>query len=101
MATVDQSQQGQRDTRAGEFGLEEPSGWVERFGIDPDYRGRDLGTLLFKAVMAHFAKAGVTSVRTLVDQQDAGVAGFLSALGFEPSQLQALEMRVTNNGEQE
>ncbi len=83
------------DVRAGEFGLEEPSGWVERFGIDPDYRGRDLGTLLFKAVMAHFTKAGVTSVRTLVDQQDVGVAGFLTALGFEPSQLQALEMRVT------
>jgi hypothetical protein len=26
-----------------EFGLEEPSGWIERFGIDPDFRGRDLG----------------------------------------------------------
>ena len=24
------------DVRAGEFGLEEPSGWIERFGIDPD-----------------------------------------------------------------
>ncbi len=83
------------DVRAGEFGLEEPSGWVERFGIDPDYRGRDLGTLLFEAVLAHFREAGVTSVRTLVDQQDAGVAGFLSALGFEPSPLRALELRVT------
>jgi len=83
------------DVRAGEFGLEEPSGWVERFGIDPDYRGRDLGTLLFGAVIAHFRECGVTTVRTLVDQQDAGVAGFLSAVGFKPSPLQALEMRVT------
>ena len=31
------------DVRAGEFGLEEPSGWVERFGIDPDYRGTRYG----------------------------------------------------------
>ena len=23
------------DVRAGEFGLEQPSGWIERFGIDP------------------------------------------------------------------
>jgi ribosomal protein S18 acetylase RimI-like enzyme len=83
------------DVRAGEFGLEEPSGWVERFGIDPDFRGRDLGTLLFGALAAHFKEAGITTIRTLVDQQDAGVAGFLSALGFSPSTLQALEMRVT------
>jgi ribosomal protein S18 acetylase RimI-like enzyme len=83
------------DVRAGEFGLEEPSGWIERMGIDPDFRGRDLGKLLFDALMAHFAECGVTRVRTLVDDKDTGVAGFLAALGFEPSPLKALELRVT------
>ena len=82
------------DVRAGEFGLEEPSGWIERFGIDPDQRGRDLGRRMFDAIVAHFRDAGVTIVRTLVDQKDEGVGGFLRAMGFASSPLQALEMRV-------
>jgi len=82
------------DVRAGEFGLEEPSGWIERFGIDPDYRGRDLGRQMFEAMLRHFRASGATTVRTLVDGGDAGVAGFLGALGFEPSPLKALEMRI-------
>ena len=82
------------DLRAGEFGLEEPSGWVERFGIDPDFRGQDLGRRMFEAIRAHFAAGGATSVRTLVDTNDESVAGFLKALGFTPAPLQALEMRL-------
>ena len=82
------------DIRAGEFGLEQPSGWIERFGIDPDHRGRDLGKQMFEAITAHFRAAGVATVRTLVDGQDAPVTGFLKALGFAPSPLQALEIRL-------
>ena len=82
------------DVRAGEFGIEEPGGWIERFGIDPDYRGRDLGTRLFSAILAHFRERGATKVRTLVDRKDAGVTGFLTALGFTPSPLQALERHI-------
>lgn len=82
------------DVRAGEFGLEEPSGWVERFGIDPAHRGRDLGTQLFEAMCRHFRESGARVVRTMVDGRDAGVAGFLEAIGFKPSSLQALERRL-------
>ncbi len=82
------------DVRAGEFGLEEPGGWVERFGIDPDYRGRDLGRALFEAITTHFRARGVQSVRTLVDQNDAGITGFLGSIGFKPSALQALEIQL-------
>jgi ribosomal protein S18 acetylase RimI-like enzyme len=85
------------DVRAGEFGLEEPSGWIERFGIDPDYRGRDLGRQMFEAMLGHFRAGGATTVRTLVDEGDAGVAGFLGALGFAPSPLRALEMRIAKS----
>ena len=88
------------DLRAGEFGLEEPSGWIERFGIDPDHRGQDLGRRMFDAMVAHFRAGGARSVRTLVDRNDAGLAGFLGALGLIPSPLQALEMRLdTATGE--
>jgi ribosomal protein S18 acetylase RimI-like enzyme len=82
------------DVRAGEFGLEEPSGWVERFGIDPEHRGRDLGKQLFEAMCAHFQKTGARVVRTLVDGADPGVSGFLEAIGFKPSALKALERRL-------
>jgi ribosomal protein S18 acetylase RimI-like enzyme len=80
------------DLRAGEFGIEEPSGWIERFGVDPAHRGRDLGRQMFAAILAHFRDQGARSVRTLVDQGDADVTGFLTAMGFKPSPLQALEL---------
>jgi ribosomal protein S18 acetylase RimI-like enzyme len=82
------------DLRGGEFGLEERTGWVERFGIDPEHRGRDLGRHMFAAILAHMRAQGATSVRTLVDTKDVPVAGFLGALGFAPSTLQAMEIRL-------
>ncbi len=82
------------EVRTGEFGLEEPGGWIERFGIHPDFRGRDLGKLMFDAMRAHFAGQGATTIRTLVDRRDAGVSGFLKALGFAPSPLEALEVKL-------
>ena len=82
------------DLRAGEFGLEEPSGWIERFGIDPDHRGHDLGRRMFAAMVDHFRAGGARSVRTLADRNDAGITGFLRALGLTPSPLEALEMRL-------
>ena len=82
------------DVRAGEFGLEEPSGWIERFGIDPDFRGREIGRRLFEAILRHFRGCGAGAVRTLVDDRDAAVAGFLGALGFQPSSLKALELQI-------
>src|SRR5205085_10764189 len=87
------------DVRAGEFGIEEPSGWIERFGIDPEHRGRDLGKHMFREVVEHFRKSGAVTVRTLVDGKDTGVKGFLEALGFATSPLQALEIRLTRAGD--
>src|SRR5262249_2523641 len=88
------------DVRAGEFGIEEPSGWIERFGIDPDFRGRDLGRQLYAAVIASFRTRGASAVRTLVDERDAGLAGFLAALGFKPSPLRALMMTLPTSSQE-
>jgi ribosomal protein S18 acetylase RimI-like enzyme len=89
------------DVRAGEFGIEQPSGWIERFGIDPDFRGRDLGRQMFETIVKHFRSRGATAVRTMVDQRDQGVAGYLSAMGFRPSALQALEMPIADGTERQ
>ena len=80
------------DVREGEFGIEGRSGWIERFGIDPDHRGRDLGKQMFDAIRRHFVEQDARRIRTLVNRKDPGVAGFLDALGFTPSALEALEM---------
>ena len=79
------------EVRSGEFGIEDPAGWLERFGIHPDHRGRDLGRAMFDTMRRHFAEQGAVTIRTMADMDDPGVAGFLSAMGFAPSRLQALE----------
>ena len=82
------------DLRGGEFGLEETSGWIERFGVDPDYQGRSIGRRLFEAVIEHLKQQGAVTVRTLVDQKDSDLASFLRAVGFQNSPLTALELRL-------
>jgi ribosomal protein S18 acetylase RimI-like enzyme len=82
------------DVRGGEFGLEETSGWIERFGVDPGQRGKGVGRKLFEALSAYFKAAGATTIRTFVDNRQAENASFLKAVGFEPGNLTALEMRV-------
>ncbi len=80
---------------AGEFGIHRPGGWIGRFGIPPDFRGRDLGKQMFEAIVTHFRAEGATTVRTLVDGKETAVVGFLKALGFAPSALQALEISLS------
>jgi len=82
------------DVRGGEFGLEETTGWIERFGVDPDYQGRSIGRRLFEAVKSHMVRNEVVTIRTLVDKNDSDLAAFLRAVGFDNASLQALELRV-------
>jgi ribosomal protein S18 acetylase RimI-like enzyme len=78
------------DLRGGEFGLEETSGWIERFGVDPDYQGRSLGRRLFESVAGHLRDRGVATVRTLVHNEDLDLARFLRAVGFTDAPMTAL-----------
>ena len=76
------------EVRSGEFGLEEPTGWIEVLGVDPAYRGRAIGRHLAEAILVHFRQRGAHSVRTLVDEEKQGdIRHFFSALGFEPSTM--------------
>jgi ribosomal protein S18 acetylase RimI-like enzyme len=75
------------EIRSGEFGLEEPTGWIEIVGVDPAHRGRRIGHALAEAVLEHFRRSGATTVRTLVDEKMAELGRFFGSLGFEPSTL--------------
>lgn len=87
------------DVRGGEFGLEETTGWIERFGVDPDYQGRSIGRRLFDAVAEHMKSCGAVVLRTIVDQKDEELASFLRAVGFQNAPLTALELPMAGAAE--
>lgn len=75
------------EVRSGEFGLEEPTGWIEVLGVDPEIRGQAVGRRMAEAMLEHFRQQGALQVRTLVDEGMEELIRFFSALGFEPSTL--------------
>ena len=82
------------EVRSGEFGLEEPTGWVEVLWVDPTCRGRAVGRRMADAILEHFREKGARSVRTLVDGENEELCGFFSSLGFEPSSLRAFSRPI-------
>ncbi|MEM7587875.1 MAG: GNAT family N-acetyltransferase [Acidobacteriota bacterium] len=75
------------EIRSGEFGLAEPTGWIEVLGVDPDHQGSSIGRRLAENLLEHFKRRGAVTVRTLVDEAMPDIAGFFGSLGFEPATL--------------
>lgn len=82
------------DVRVGEFGIEEPSGWIEVIGIDPAQGGKGIGRALGEAILARYRERGVKSVRTMVDASMPDVERFFLALGFEADSLRPFVKRL-------
>ena len=82
------------EVRGGEFGLEEPTGWIEFFGVDPSTRERGIGRRLMDALLDRFRSRGAHVARTMVARSDGDIDGFIRAMGFVPAALTALERRL-------
>jgi len=82
------------EVRSGEFGLEEPTGWVEVLGVDPDLRGQAIGRRMADQMLTYFRKRGTTTVRTLVDETMVDISGFFHRLGFEPAPIRSFVMKL-------
>lgn len=83
------------EVRSGEFGLEEPTGWIEVLGVDPEVRGRAIGRRLADSMLDHFRAEGAESVRTLVDESTMeGIASFFAALGFHQTPLRSFVKKL-------
>lgn len=83
------------EVRSGEFGLEEPTGWIEVIGVDPDARGQAVGRGLGEALLEHFRASGAGVVRTLVDPSMSGLESYFTSLGFEPSPVRAFVKKLS------
>ena len=79
------------EVRGGEFGLDEPTGWIEFFGVDPDARGSGIARRLMEALLEHFRSRGARVTRTMVATRDAEIDAFFRAMGFKPAPLTAFE----------
>jgi ribosomal protein S18 acetylase RimI-like enzyme len=82
------------DVRSGEFGIEEKSGWIEVLGVDPDSSGRGVGRALAEEMLARYRKAGVATVRTMVDDSMPEVEAFFTRLGFAADTLRPFSKKL-------
>lgn len=82
------------EVRGGEFGLEEPTGWVEFFGVDASARDKGVGRSLIDALLAGFKSKGAHVARTMVRTQDTEIDAFLRRNGFAPAPVTALERKL-------
>ncbi len=82
------------EVRGGEFGLEEPTGWVEFFGVDPDARGAGVGRALMDTLASRFKGKGARVARTMVANADRDIDAFIRRMGFTPAPVTALEKRL-------
>ena len=82
------------EVRGGEFGLEEPTGWVEFFGVDPSAREKGVGRSLVEAVFTAFKQRGAHVARTMVRGEDREIDAFVRRIGFAPAPVTAFEKRL-------
>ncbi len=72
------------------FGLPEPSGWLECFGVSLDSRGHGVGRALAAALLDGFRQAGAARVYTVVTLHDPAMTPFLREIGFREQALSCL-----------
>jgi GNAT superfamily N-acetyltransferase len=66
-----------------EFGIVEPTAWLDLIGVDPPYRGRHVGqALVDRFVQSARELRAVGRIATLIDLAQADVREFFLRLGF-------------------
>jgi ribosomal protein S18 acetylase RimI-like enzyme len=80
------------EVRSGEFGLEEPCGWIESLGVDPACRGRSVGRRMAEEILRTFGERGTNRVRTLVSDDMKEIRSFFDSIGFAPEPLTTLTL---------
>jgi len=78
-----------------EFGMSQPTAWVDLIGVDPPYRGRGIA----HALIGRFVRSGqelraIQKVATLIDLTQADVREFFLRQGFNHGPMIQMERDV-------
>ena len=79
------------EVRAFEFGSP-PCGWIFSVGVDIEQAHHGIGTALVAEARRRFARAGVSTVRTMVRRNDVPMLAFFRSNGFVGGSFTQLEL---------
>lgn len=80
-----------------EFGIGQPTGWVDMIGVDPPYRGRGVG----QALVERFTQSArelraIRKIATLIDLGQSDIREFFVRLGFRHGPMIQMEHEVAS-----
>lgn len=79
------------EVRAFEFGSP-PCGWIFSVAVDPEQAHHGIGSALVAEAGRRFARAGVSTVRTMVRRNDVPMLAFFRSNGFVGGTFTQLEL---------
>lgn len=79
------------EVRAFEFGSA-PCGWIFAVGVDPGQAHHGIGSALVAEAGRRFSRAGVSTVRTMVQRNDVSLLSFFRSNGFVGGTFTQLEL---------
>ena len=81
------------EIRAWEFGSP-PCGWVFALSVSPKSREMGIGQLMLREICQRLKKAGVTTVRTMVDHENKLTLSFFRSQGMRTGRYIELEKQL-------
>jgi len=87
------------EVRAFEFGSA-PCGWIFAVGVDPERAHQGVGSALVADAGRRFARAGVSTVRTMVGRSDVAMLAFFRSNGFVGGSFTQLELGLVPAGKE-
>ena len=82
------------DASGWEYGVPEDVGWIDTIGVDPAYQRKGIAQMLFREMIDHLKKVGVTSIYTFVNWRDWSLLQFFDSMGFTKGDMFNLELKV-------
>ena len=70
----------------GEFGQAETEAVLDTIGVDEEFAGQNVGSVLLTQLLTQLGNLRVERVRTVVEWNNATLLAFLDRLGFKPTQ---------------
>jgi ribosomal protein S18 acetylase RimI-like enzyme len=78
----------------GEYGVLEPSASIDAIGVDPGYRGRQIGHALMRQLRLNLGALHIATLHTEVQWDAFELAAFFKKEGFVPSGRLCLECAI-------